>query len=83
MRKKQIKSEQVNHPDHYNQGGIECIDAIEAALTPEEFKGALKFQTMKYTWRMGHKGDALTDAEKVQWYNTRLIEILKKERGKK
>lgn len=25
-------SEQVNHPQHYNQGGIECIDAMEAAI---------------------------------------------------
>ena len=27
----------VNKPPHYNQSGIECIDAIHAALTPEEW----------------------------------------------
>ena len=26
----------VNKPTHYNHAGIECIDAIRAALTPEE-----------------------------------------------
>lgn len=24
-------AERVNHPAHYNAGGIECIDALEAA----------------------------------------------------
>ena len=32
----------INQPLHYCQGGIECIDAIEAALTPEEFRGYCK-----------------------------------------
>ena len=32
----------VNEPPHYNQAGIECIDAIQAALTPEEFRGYCK-----------------------------------------
>ena len=33
-----MENEKINHPAHYCQGGIECIDAIEAAttnLTPE------------------------------------------------
>ena len=29
----------VNNPDHYNQGEIECIDAIEAMLSKREFIG--------------------------------------------
>ena len=29
----------VNNPPHYNEAGIECIDAIQAALTPIEFRG--------------------------------------------
>jgi hypothetical protein len=42
------------NPEHYRQGGIECIDAIEAALTPEEFRGYCKGNAMKYIWRMNH-----------------------------
>ena len=46
----------VNAPPHYRQGGIECIDAIRAALTPEEFRGFCKGNVIKYAWRERHKG---------------------------
>ena len=32
-------NDEVNHPSHYNNGKIECIEAIEAASTQEEFEG--------------------------------------------
>jgi len=65
------KPEAVNHPDHYNASGIECIDAIEAALTPEEFRGFLKGNVIKYVWREKHKaGDQ--DLAKATWYLNRL-----------
>lgn len=61
------KSDMVNHPSHYTQGGIECIDAIEAALTPEEFRGFCKGNALKYVWREKHKsGDQ--DLNKAVWY---------------
>ena len=47
----------VNHPAHYTQGSIECIDAIEAALTPEEFRGYCKGNALKYLWRERSKGN--------------------------
>jgi 5'(3')-deoxyribonucleotidase len=63
----------VNHPPHYTQGGgIECIVAIEAALSPEEWRGFLKGQVLKYTWRERHKGGR-EDCEKAQWYLKRLL----------
>jgi hypothetical protein len=34
---------------------IECIDAIRAALTPEEFRGFCKGNILKYVWREKHK----------------------------
>ena len=46
----------VNFPPHYRQGGIECIDAIRAALTEEEFRGYCKGNALKYIWRERHKG---------------------------
>lgn len=46
----------VNKPPHYTQGGMECIDAIRAALTPEEFRGYCKGNIIKYTWRERLKG---------------------------
>lgn len=58
----------VDHPDHYNQGGIECIEAIRAALTPQEFEGFCKGNALKYIWRAGHKGHILSDLRKAVWY---------------
>ena len=31
MMAKKNASDAVNHPAHYTQGGVECIDAIQAA----------------------------------------------------
>lgn len=59
--------ERPNVP-HYTQGGIECIDAIQAALTPEEFKGFLKGNAIKYLWRMNHKGAPAADVQKAAVY---------------
>jgi hypothetical protein len=62
----------VNHPAHYTSGRIECIEAIESALTPEELKGFLKGNIIKYTWRERHKG-GVQSLEKAQWYLNRLL----------
>lgn len=58
----------VDHPSHYNQGGIECIDAIKAALTPEEFAGFCKGNAIKYVWRAGHKCKPTEDLRKGRYY---------------
>ena len=62
----------VNHPAHYKVGGIETIDFIKAKLTPEEFRGYLKGNVLKYASRAGHKNDAVEDAGKLAWYANRL-----------
>ena len=38
----------VNNPEHYNKGGIECIQGIQAASTNEEFEGYLRGNILKY-----------------------------------
>jgi hypothetical protein len=58
----------VNQPPHYTAGTIECIDALRAALTPEEFAGFCKGNSIKYAWRSGRKGDAMQDMAKSAWY---------------
>jgi hypothetical protein len=67
-----IMNDPVNHPAHYTQGEIECIDAIQAALTPEEFAGYCKGNALKYIWREQHKGGA-ESLLKAQWYLDRLL----------
>lgn len=67
------KDDEVNHPKHYNTGGVECIDAIKASMSPEEYKGYLKGNTFKYLWRYNYKGKPKQDLEKAKWYLERLI----------
>ena len=70
-------SDPVNHPDHYTNGEIEFIDAAKSMLTPEEFRGAMKFQILKYTWRERTKENPAQDMEKGRWYLDKLIECLR------
>lgn len=69
-----IKEDEVNHPSHYIDGAIECIEAIEAQLTPEEYRGYLKGNIAKYLWRERMKG-GVTSLKKAQWYLDRLVQL--------
>ena len=62
----------VDHPPHYTKGAVECIDAIKAALTPDEYRGYLKGAILKYAWRERHK-NRLQDIKKLRWYATELV----------
>ncbi len=66
------KEDKVNHPSHYTQGAVECIDALKASMTQEEFLGYLKGCQMKYIWRYRMKG-GVEDLRKARWYLDRLI----------
>ena len=46
----------VDQPPHYTRGHIECWDAIEAALTPDEWRGYIKGTLIQYIWREKYKG---------------------------
>lgn len=69
-------SDPVNSPAHYNVGGIEVIDAIEAWGL-----GFCLGNTVKYVARAGRKDPSKTieDLEKARWYLDREIERRKKE----
>jgi len=62
----------VNKPEHY-QGDIECIEAIEAAMSHEEFIGYLRGNIFKYNWRYRNK-NGIEDLRKAEWYLRKLIE---------
>ena len=66
-------SDAVNHPSHYTAGAIECIDAIAASMSHEEFQSFLKGQVIKYLWRFQMKSAPLQDLQKAQWYMNRLV----------
>jgi hypothetical protein len=67
----------VNSPPHYNQAGIECVDAI-AAATDDGFQYYLQGNIIKYLWRYRYK-NGIQDLEKAQWYLNKLIETLEEE----
>ena len=64
----------VEKPMHYAAGSVECIDAIEAQLTPEEFRGYLKGNNAKYMWRERKKGGK-ESLKKARWYLNKLIDL--------
>lgn len=68
----------VDHPSHYNKGGIECIDAMEAAFGDECVMDFCLCNSFKYLYRCMHKNRALEDLKKAQWYLTRLIDTIEK-----
>ena len=61
------------NPTHYQIGGIETINYLEAKLTPEEFKGYCKGNAIKYLSRAGYKGEERDDYKKAAWYLDKLI----------
>lgn len=73
-----VKEDMVNSPSHYTQGSIECIDAMQAMLSEEEFIGFLRGNSFKYRWRMRDKRQAVQDLRKAQWYENRLKDIFEK-----
>lgn len=67
----------VNQPPHYTQGGIECIDAIKAAITGKPpYEAWLVGQVIRYLWRYNFK-NGVQDIEKAQFYINKLLQEVK------
>ena len=62
----------VQHPSHYTQGGIECIEAIKASMTADGFCDYCKGNIIKYIWRWRDKG-GVEDLRKASVYLNWLI----------
>lgn len=73
--KEQHKKDNVNHPQHYNKGGIECLDVIKAFYGKEAFEGFCAGNMLKYAMRYKHKGQALDDLKKIRFYADELIKV--------
>ena len=67
----------VNSPSHYNQAGIECIDAIKASLG-DGYQDYCKGNVMKYLWRYKYK-NGIEDLKKAQWYLNSMADSLQEE----
>jgi len=73
MKRMATNYDPVNRPTHYNNGRMECIDAIQAA-TEEGYEFHLQGTIIKYIWRYRNKDNPVQDLMKARWYLDRLIE---------
>jgi len=60
------------NPQHYKSGDIECIQAIRASMSKQQYSGYLKGNILKYLWRYDRK-NGVEDLKKAQWYLNELI----------
>lgn len=67
---------EVNNPQHYNTGSVECIEGIKSSLPREGYIGFLQGNALKYVWRCQHKLQPRKDIEKAIWYLNRLHDEL-------
>jgi hypothetical protein len=68
-----VIKDNVNHPSHYTQGAIECIDAIkEATKGLFGIEAVCTANIIKYVWRWKFK-NGVEDLRKADWYLQRLI----------
>lgn len=73
---KESNVDMVNHPSHYTQGGIECIDALKAATVSKTgIEAVCTANAIKYLWRYEEK-NGIDDVKKARWYIDRLIKEL-------
>ena len=70
------KHDPVNHPSHYTQGSIECIQAMEAAYGKEVVMHFCMGNAFKYQWRFADKNGE-EDIKKAQWYQNKFMELHK------
>ena len=67
-------NDNVTHPSHYTQGKVECLDAIESAVTGlTGIEAVCTAQCIKYLWRWKRK-NGLEDLLKCLFYLQKLIE---------
>ena len=73
---KEPNVDMVNHPSHYTQGGIECIDCIKSATVGKVgIEAFCVGNAIKYLFRYEEK-NGIEDVKKARWYIDRLIKEL-------
>lgn len=68
------QNDAVNHPSHYTQGGIECIDAMKSAYGEDNLATYCIINAFKYIWRSRDK-NGREDVKKAIWYLTKYLAL--------
>jgi hypothetical protein len=64
----------IDHPEHYTNGGIETIDYIRAKTEKDGgFIGYLRGNAIKYLSRAGKKNNTIEDLKKAKWMIDKMI----------
>lgn len=66
--------EEINHPERYNTGGVECIDVMVKIFGVKAVKIFCKLNAFKYIWREQHK-NGVEDIKKAIWYLKKYVEL--------
>ena len=67
-----LRNDPVN-PNHYRQGKVECIDALEAAtMNLSGIEAVCIANAIKYLWRWKEK-NGVEDLNKARWYIDKII----------
>lgn len=75
-----MKIDTVNNPPHYNKGKVECIDAIESAVSDlHGIEAVCTANAIKYLYRWKAK-DGVESLKKARWYLDRLINTLEEQK---
>lgn len=78
---RQATKDNVNHPSHYTQGKVECLDALESATIGKTgIEAVCVANIIKYLWRYEEK-NGLEDVKKAQFYLNRLLSTLENNNG--
>lgn len=67
--------EMVSHPDHYQGGKIECIEAMLDVFGKEKVSAFCELNAFKYLWRANSKGTDIQDKKKAIWYLDKYVEL--------
>ena len=70
-----MEEERVNHPNHYTQGDIECIDAMQAAFGKQAVICFCVCNAFKYIWRHNNK-NGMEDIAKAKWYLDKYVQLV-------
>ena len=71
-----MTKDNVNHPDHYTNGGIECIDEMLAVFGKEAVAHYCLLNVWKYRRRALYKNQE-EDMQKSHWYMAKYMELTK------